>query len=378
MGSDNSISREQHIINVTNRFYSTGPLDKDAVIAAAKKVYKTKGIAFPKKVVYHTNFIRMIEERSKERSVKEVHDSLLMGTYSSYYFGYREWLDITGKEPMTDTMKALRDLHALVGAAIMFDDVLHIADKPVSHVVPENKLASEIPFTTEDPLQPHHSIGDHNVYIFNGIALPTDIIERIKRGEKVPTKDILAETNVEIRQELIRIVGAKQIVQDTGAKVIEELSGEDLYNKYPIGKYVQQGDLAIFPVDEDSMSLSNPPLGATFASNKFDARTKIRLRNGVFYKLYSMDLGDGITGKCLHMGNPSVTGDEHFEFVDDDVENIFEAIVFRNYSNLGTCGEVLTVEDAKGNKKEVLNSFSGKDYRHFIEAGTAYLPSALS
>ena len=53
--------------------------------------------------------------------------------------------------------------------------------------------------------------------------------------------------------------------------MIERLSGEDLYKKYPIGNYYQQGDRLFMPQEG---------IKESFTWDTLDSKTKIRLRKG--------------------------------------------------------------------------------------------------
>jgi hypothetical protein len=156
------------------------------------------------------------------------------------------------------------------------------------------------------------------IYSLNGVSVDEWIVKT--PAEDIATERMLGEENVEVRQELIRKIGGKRVVTDLKLKTLESMTGEELYNKYPVGNYYQQGDVWF-----GTKKLENLGTGIDKCGNA----TQVRLIQGVFYKLYSGDV-KGIPIKILHMGNPSVTGDEHFEFVAEHCESIIKAIGFRN------------------------------------------------
>ena len=136
---------------------------------------------------------------------------------------------------------------------------------------------------------------------------------------------VISEKNVEVRSELIKKLGAKRVHDVLGLKPVEYMTGEELFSKYPIGDYAQQGDVLLFP-DKGITTLGG------FES--VDNATKIRLKQGVFYELLA-GTHEGETLKALRMGNPSLDGEEHMEFVDKECANIFEAMIFRNFQEGG-------------------------------------------
>lgn len=180
-------------------------------------------------------------------------------------------------------------------------------------------------------------------YFSNGILMNEDQIVSDKSSWDM--EKILTITNVEQRQEVIKIIGFKNICKISQISVIERLTGEELYNKYPVGKYGQAGDCLGVPVNvnkDGSVVLENGQpvqkkieiLGVGL--DKCDIKTQIRIRNGVFYELLDVNIGgmfrNGNTRsvKVLRMGNPSLEGEEHFEEVDNSCSNVFQAILNRN------------------------------------------------
>jgi hypothetical protein len=154
--------------------------------------------------------------------------------------------------------------------------------------------------------------------------------------EDMDLTQVLQVQNLEQRQELIRRLGWKYLLTSSGLepKILDSLTGEELYNKYPVGNYSQTGDV-VYP----------PAAGVEILGTGFkhaDPATQIRLRQGVYYKLLELDLtklfirNGSTTARStvivhiLEMGNPSMAGEVHFECVSKDNPTIFQAILERN------------------------------------------------
>lgn len=134
-----------------------------------------------------------------------------------------------------------------------------------------------------------------------------------REWEKMNIKDILKESNAQRRMMLLALVGIDKVVKEGEFKVIEEFKGIDLYRKYPIGDYYQQGDVLVKPEPISKVNFDD-----------IDEKTKVRLSR-IVYKLIMID-----KFKYLYMSNPSHSDLIHIEGVRDNIKGVFEAICFRN------------------------------------------------
>jgi len=132
-----------------------------------------------------------------------------------------------------------------------------------------------------------------------------------KKWENIPVKRILKEPNTQRRMMLIKLKGIEKIAKES--KVLEEISGIELYSKYPIGDYYQQGDVLVKPEPIEKVNFE-----------EVDEKTKVRLSK-IKYKLIQID-----KFKYLQMNNASHPDLIHIEGVVNEIKSVFEAICFRN------------------------------------------------
>ncbi len=164
----------------------------------------------------------------------------------------------------------------------------------------------------------------------NGVIMPPEVMNPIREG--VVTDEMvqhwfsgnqIAEgfgADDEIRSVLIGLLSYDFLSKVLKFKTLERMSGNEMYEKFPAGKYVQQGDVLIF--DEQ----------ASEVEDELDAEMRIRLNANIFYELVSAEIF-GEECKFLRMGNASLhshTAEEHLEGVPPEVNTIMEAIQFRN------------------------------------------------
>lgn len=124
--------------------------------------------------------------------------------------------------------------------------------------------------------------GKNEIYALNGVVMKQWHV--MTPAEKIPVKDILAETNVEIRRELIRKVGIERLFENLPHKLLDKKGN---------------------------------------------------------YELFSIELSNEVKdAKYLKMTNPSV-GCYHLEGVAPNVVSVDEALQWRN-GNMFTDAEILT------------------------------------
>lgn len=139
------------------------------------------------------------------------------------------------------------------------------------------------------------------VYALNGVRVSKKLV--MTPADEINPMTLIRETNVEIRREIWRKIGSKNIVKKLDGKVI---------------------DTKTYVTD----SLANYK---TFGV----ARKEYK------YTLYTIDLGLGNINPFLHMVNPS-TADEHFESVPKGTKTVDEALAKRNSMEKFTFPEILS------------------------------------
>jgi hypothetical protein len=70
--------------------------------------------------------------------------------------------------------------------------------------------------------------GDNEIYALNGVVMPKEYI--LTKSTDIKTIDILKETNVEIRRELIRKVGLEQVFEQLPHKLLDAKGNYELYS----------------------------------------------------------------------------------------------------------------------------------------------------
>jgi len=236
------------------------------------------------------------------------------GSLDTYWITFYKFCEEIGVKYDSKNSELLELWHQLSKTCFWwypFELVCFVSKKPISINIANERLHSETgpSIIFEDGFK---------IYNLNGVKVPEWVV--MTPAEDIESSAIFKEQNVEVRQELIRKIGGKRIVKELELKEVETLTGEELYNTYPVGKYYQQGDVWFA-----GKNIENLGVGL----DKCEQLTQIAIRQGVFYKLYAGEL-QNLPIRILRMGNPSVTGDEHFEFVFKTCNTIIEAIGFRN------------------------------------------------
>jgi hypothetical protein len=305
---------------------------------------------------------KIASETFSESSLREARENMYYGCYESPWLSFYDYFiaefDYT---PIKDIIPIM-EMSKEVGWWSPFKDVCIMQEKPLSIHYIEDSLHRE-----DGPAIEFRGDPKANAYFINNVRVPEWVV--MTKPEDLDVNLIFAESydgfsaTHEIRSEIIKKIGAKRVMKGINATLIERKTGEEMWRQYPIADYVQQGDVLIFPgrLDEkamkrDGMSIEkleaiekeSGPEERMKAQEKYmvdvhreskvtyetlDPATRIRLVNGVYYELYTCELqGSGV--KILRMGNPSVFGEEHAEFIHKDCKNIFESIIFRNYGGV--------------------------------------------
>ena len=114
----------------------------------------------------------------------------------------------------------------------------------------------------------------------------------------------------------IQLIGINRLLNSKISRIVEELTGEELYRKYPIGDYYQQGDVLV---------KSKPTKEIKYEELSDQMKERIRKLK---YQLIEMEMLKNRKVNYLYMNNASIFTVNHLEGVKGN--NIFEAIKFRN------------------------------------------------
>lgn len=203
--------------------------------------------------------------------------------------------------------------------------------------------------------------GDNSLRIYitaNKVIIPSEVIDHYRNNSV--TDDIIKKwftdskpwpgfgAEDEIRSEIIKIYGESRLHTIFNFKAIERLTGEELYSKYPVYGYYQQGDTIHCPDESFNVQITdiNSFLDRYLVALSDDikkefleyyAENQKRIKQNIFYELLE---GTFLNEKyvCLKMGNASLysKADEiHIEPVPPNIRTIYDSILFRNSANAG-------------------------------------------
>lgn len=185
------------------------------------------------------------------------------------------------------------------------------------------------------------AVHGENVYYSSkvgDILVPRSVIDKIRK-QSYTEEDVIkwVTTNDdwdffpapdETRSTVIPLLRGDFIEKALKLKKVDVISGEELYTKYPIGNWEQQGDTLVHPED-----------GITqVAYGDLDPVMKIRIRANLYYELLSGEVklgSDKVPIKLLKMHNASFYEESqlfHVEMVDTECMTVIEALEFRNYT----------------------------------------------
>jgi len=299
-------------------YNSTAEPNMEKAEAAFKELYRVKNIEL--KGIHWVDSPKAAKAKYLELTGRTIVASdFNLGCHASHWVGFHKWLR---DEKNYDMYPELESLITLAHEVFWF---LADGDQPGEDgIVVVCKKPLEVTFNEENRL---HNYDDYafkfrdntGFALFNNILVPEVLMTT--PAEEMTMDMVTNETNAEIRSEILKKMGPKNFLEQGNSRQLDEATGEELYKKFPIGNYLQQGD-----------RLFTPDVGVQALKGGFkglNPKTKIRLRQGVYYKLHEMEL-DGIKFRALEMGNPSVTGEIHVEWVPEDCESIIQAIGYRN------------------------------------------------
>lgn len=198
------------------------------------------------------------------------------GHFFSYYFAWIEAMQSIGVQNITDdSVNAIMET-SKIGLYYPLDEIVIVGSKP--SIICRNSTGQL--HADEKPAVEWHD--GFKLYFLNGISMETHYV--MTPAEKINVKDILKESNVDVRRELIRKVGIERVMSELPSKLL----------------------------------------------NKKDN-----------YELYSIDLSEEVkNAKFLKMTNPSI-GVFHVEAVDPSCNTVAQALLWRN-NNFYENAEILT------------------------------------
>lgn len=253
-------------------------------------------------------------------------DARWMGHYE-FFWKERNHEDIAKIHPLMEHSKEC-------GWWAAYEHFCFLQEKPAAIRLIDSE-SGEVPHCETGPAIQYKGTFHSDGYYLNNVRVPSYVVTT--PAEELDSRLILVDhfegfvNTDEIRSEIMKKIGPKKIIKDLDFSLIEKKTGEELWRENPIGEYYQQGDILMFPLDSKGKEVI---IQAGRSFEQLPPDMIIRLRNKVFYELYS-GIVNGATIKALRMGNPSLDGEEHIEYVHHECTNIFDAYVYRNFRSYG-------------------------------------------
>lgn len=273
----------------------TSPIDPIRLEQAVNLLYKCGGLV-PPKTIEVVKGPKELLSRGKE-VYGDGFDFFSMVGYGQHDISWVMFYKFFAKECGDSIERAKEYVEKLAGLEaisrecgwyLAFDEAFIACEKPTEiHLNSEGML--------HNPKGPAVVFNDgFTVYSLNGIRIPDKYFQNT-----LTARVIMGEPNVDIRRELLRLVGLESFIKELGGTVIDSLT-----------------------VDSVVTNLGDKTRPVT-------------------YELLQLDLGDGIMGKALKMDNPSIDA-MHVEGVPDECMSVKDALAWRNGFDTYVPGLVVT------------------------------------
>lgn len=247
---------------------STAPVDFEQAKKDVIEVYKVAGFKPPVNFYFYPSPFKAVEEITKMtgKSKKDVVSNMVYGFQDALWLSFYDYFLQVCNLEYCRKLEPLMRLAENCGWWSPYDDTVFFQDRPAEIHLKDKR------FHNPNGMAVLYRDGT-GIYSLNGVTVPKEIV--MTDADKLDPMLITTYTNVEVRREFVRKIGAERLVQKLGGTV---------ENK--------EGD----------------------------------------YELLSLDLGLPERSKALKMKNPSI-GVYHIEWVSKDCHTVQDAINFRK-SNL--------------------------------------------
>jgi len=256
---------------------TTNPLNKPKIEECLNEVYKTAGLTSPKDFMYLQSPLQGCIEANKLCKLNDIKDQIYQAGYGLQDAGWLSFYDFFINECFEvvkniNQIKPLIKLASLCGWWWPFKNLVIVTENPIFISLKNGVLHND----NEMAIKYSDGFG---VYALNGIRMPAHYV--ITPSIELSVIDIMKESNVDIRRELLRKVGLTRFIKETNAKILDTLT------------------------------------------------IQLNHKSSCVYQLLDVNLGNNINARVLKMDNPSIDA-VHVEGVEDNCETIKEALAWRN------------------------------------------------
>lgn len=213
---------------------STQSCDKEKAQQAVKEAYKVAGLKEPTIFIwldspiagcYGAEYLNQLDKYLKDNKLilsdligSQVYNSGWGSNDSGWLSYYNYFYEICNLE-CTKRLQPLMNLAENCGWWWPFENVVIMTEKPIEIHMKNGRLHNE-----KGPSILYKD--GFSVYSLNGVKVPEWVVKT--NSEDINPKDILKETNVEIRRELFRKVGAQRVLEKLGANVLHTYKDYEL------------------------------------------------------------------------------------------------------------------------------------------------------
>lgn len=195
---------------------STDRIDRDRVIASAKKAYRLAGLKEPTQffvVDSPVAAIQFIQKLDKKLSKSDIVNSMIYGCHDAAWLSFYDYFRTVVKLEVCDKLEGLFELADNCGWMNMYEDVVVFQEKPVALRFDDQKrLHSEVGPAIE------YADG-FGVYSWHGVAIPK---EWIMDKASLTAKTALTWANIEQRRAACEIVTWAKILKELKSVTIEK------------------------------------------------------------------------------------------------------------------------------------------------------------
>lgn len=254
---------------------STAPLDKEKCMEAADLLYKCAGLTPTTEKIFARSpveALKIVRAKTDKFTEKELFNGFRFGNQDINWIQFYKFFQVECKIKNLENIEGLYQMALHCGWYLAFDTTIVICERPVEiHRNASNQLHKDMGACL--------SFSDgFSMYYLNGVAIPKEYV--LAESKNISVNDVMKESNVEIRRELLRKIGLERFVQETAAEELDRL------------EIPTNGKKCV-------------------------------------YQLLRINLTDGVSALVLKMDNPSINA-MHVEGVEDTCKTVKEALAWRN------------------------------------------------